>query len=79
MDLASGLASVAAASEARVKHFVYVSVAQPASMMQAYPNLRKLADHLLAAVRPWRTEPERGANLIGRGWLLEAANAGAQT
>jgi hypothetical protein len=76
VDLASGLASVAAASEARVKHFVYVSVAQPASMMQAYPNLRKLEDHLLAA---WRTEPERGANLIGRGWLLEAANAGAQT
>lgn len=41
-----------------------------------YPTLRRLEDHLLAALRPWRTEPQRVADLIGRGWLLDGANAG---
>ena len=41
-----------------------------------YPSLRRLEDHLLAALRPWRTDPTRVAALIGTGWLLDGANAG---
>ncbi len=44
-----------------------------------YPSLRRLEDHLLAALRPWRTESARVAELIGRGWLLDGVNAGAPT
>jgi transposase len=42
-----------------------------------YPTLRKLEDHIVGALRPWRTEPARVAALIGQGWLLDAANTGA--
>ena len=42
-----------------------------------YPSLRRLEDHLLATLRPWRTDATRVAELIGRGWLLDAVNAGA--
>jgi transposase len=42
-----------------------------------YPNLRRLEDHILAALQPWRTESARVAELIGRGWLLDGLNAGA--
>ena len=35
VDLGSALAALAAAKEARVAHFVYVSVAQPAPVMRA--------------------------------------------
>ena len=41
-----------------------------------YPNLRRLEDHLLAALQPWRTGGARVAELIGRGWLLDGLNAG---
>lgn len=44
-----------------------------------YPNLRRLEDHILAALHPWRTESARVAELIGRGWLLDGLNAGAPT
>lgn len=44
-----------------------------------YPSLRRLEDHILAALHPWRSDPNRVAKLIGTGWLLDAANAGAQT
>jgi len=44
-----------------------------------YPSLRKLEDHILAALRPWRTDAARVAALIGDGWLLNGANAGAST
>ena len=44
-----------------------------------YPNLRRLEDHILAALRPWRTDQTRVAALIGDGWLLDGLNAGAPT
>ncbi len=42
-----------------------------------YPNLRKLEDRILAALRPWRTTATKVAALIGEGWLLDGANSGA--
>lgn len=42
-----------------------------------YPNLRRLEDHILAALGPWRTDRAKVAELIGTGWLLEGLNAGA--
>lgn len=42
-----------------------------------HPNLRRLEDHILAALQPWRTDPTRVAELIGHGWLLDGVNAGA--
>jgi len=44
-----------------------------------YPNLRRLEDHVLAALRPLRTTPSCVADLIGNGWLLEGLNTGART
>ena len=44
-----------------------------------YPNLRRLEDHILAALRPWRTDQTRVAALIGDGLLLDGLNAGAPT
>jgi transposase len=42
-----------------------------------YPSLRRLEDHIIAALHPWRTDPTRVADLIGTGWLLDGVNAGA--
>jgi transposase len=42
-----------------------------------HPNLRKLEDRILAALRPWRTCAAKVAALIGEGWLRDGANAGA--
>ena len=61
VDLASLKASVEAAKQARVKHFVYVSVAQyPAKIMADYQEVRRqgeqnIIDSGLAAtfIRPW--------------------------
>jgi uncharacterized protein YbjT (DUF2867 family) len=60
IDLASAQASIAAAAEARVGHFVYVSVAQPAPVMKAYQAVRAEAEVTLRAanipatiLRPW--------------------------
>jgi uncharacterized protein YbjT (DUF2867 family) len=60
VDLASVLACAAAASHARVAHFVYVSVAQPAPVMAAYVEARRageaaIGDAGLTAtiLRPW--------------------------
>jgi uncharacterized protein YbjT (DUF2867 family) len=60
IDLASALASVSAAKEAGVGHFVYVSVAHPAPAMKAYWQARVEAEEALAAsgmnatvLRPW--------------------------
>ena len=44
-----------------------------------YPSLRRLEDHLLAALRPWRTDSARVAELIGTGWLRDGVNAGVPT
>lgn len=60
IDLVSGRASVAAASAAGVRHFVYVSVAQPAPVMKAYQEARAEVEAALrgsglpaTVLRPW--------------------------
>lgn len=60
IDLASLRASAHAAKAAGVRHFVYVSVAQPAPVMKAYIRVRReceeiLKDNRLTAtiLRPW--------------------------
>jgi uncharacterized protein YbjT (DUF2867 family) len=60
IDLASVRASVTAASGAGIKHFVYVSVAQPAPVMKAYQAVRAEGEKLIrdsgmnaTIIRPW--------------------------
>jgi len=60
IDLRSATESIVAASAAGAGHFVYVSVAQPAPVMQAYQRARRQAEHTLelsglrrTVVRPW--------------------------
>ena len=60
VDLVSIRAAVAAALHARVRHFVYLSVAHPAPIMAAYIAVRVEGEALLRAsgipatfVRPW--------------------------
>lgn len=60
VDLASVVAAVPAAVTAGVRHFIYVSVAQPAPVMQAYVSARARGEEIiresgLAAtmIRPW--------------------------
>lgn len=60
IDLASVQASVPAALAAGVKHFVYISVAQPAPVMRAYVQMRAECERLIRTsgmnatfVRPW--------------------------
>ncbi|MBD0373851.1 MAG: NAD(P)H-binding protein, partial [Pyrinomonadaceae bacterium] len=61
IDLVSIRASVPAAVEARVEHFVYVSVAQPAPIMRAYIEVRAEGERLIGEsglrsatiLRPW--------------------------
>jgi uncharacterized protein YbjT (DUF2867 family) len=60
IDLASAKASVEAAARARVRHFVYVSVARPSPVMRAYQQARAEAEEFLRArltratiLRPW--------------------------
>ncbi len=60
IDLASVRASAEAAVAARVRHFVYVSVAQPAPVMRAYVRVRAECEARIRAsglsatiVRPW--------------------------
>ncbi len=60
VDLASARASVEAARRAGVAHFVYVSVAHPAPVMQAYIEARSAGERAIAdagltatIVRPW--------------------------
>src|SRR5688572_25233887 len=60
VDLVSGRASVGAARAAGVRHFVYVSVAQPAPVMKAYQEVRAEVESLLKSsgvpatvLRPW--------------------------
>jgi uncharacterized protein YbjT (DUF2867 family) len=60
IDLPSIKASVAAAVDARVQHFVYVSVAHPAPIMHDYIAVRTQGEELLRArglnatiLRPW--------------------------
>jgi uncharacterized protein YbjT (DUF2867 family) len=60
IDLPSGKAGVAAASDARVAHFVYVSAAQPSNLMKAYIEARAEVEESLRGsglkhtiIRPW--------------------------
>jgi uncharacterized protein YbjT (DUF2867 family) len=60
VDLASVKASVEAALQAGIKHFVYVSVAQPAPVMKAYIQVRAECEAVISRsgmnatfVRPW--------------------------
>ena len=60
IDLVSIRASVAAAEAAKIQHFVYVSVAQPAPMMKDYIAVRAEGESLLGSsglnstiLRPW--------------------------
>jgi uncharacterized protein YbjT (DUF2867 family) len=60
IDLVSVRESVAAATAAGVRHFIYLSVAQPAPLMQAYVDVRAEGERLIANsgmratfVRPW--------------------------
>lgn len=60
VDLVSVEAAVAAAVEARIAHFVYLSVAQPAPVMEAYVSVRREGEELIrrsglsaTMLRPW--------------------------
>jgi uncharacterized protein YbjT (DUF2867 family) len=60
VDLPSGLAAVQAAVKARIQHFVYVSVAQPAPIMKAYIEVRAQCEARIhqsgvnaTILRPW--------------------------
>jgi uncharacterized protein YbjT (DUF2867 family) len=60
IDLQSARESVAAAKEAGIEHFIYVSVAQPAPIMKAYIEARAEGEELIRAsglratiLRPW--------------------------
>jgi uncharacterized protein YbjT (DUF2867 family) len=60
VDFTSGMAAVAAAKQAGVRHLVYVSVAHPAPMMQAYIQPRVEVEEAIRSnglnatiLRPW--------------------------
>jgi uncharacterized protein YbjT (DUF2867 family) len=82
IDLVSARNAVHAASAASVAHFVYVSVAQPAPVMQAYIAVRREAEDTIRGaglnatiLRPWYVlGPGRRwpVLLIPAYWLMEA-------
>ena len=49
VDLVSIQAAVSAAVDARIAHFVYLSVAQPAPVMQVYVSVRREGEELIRA------------------------------
>jgi uncharacterized protein YbjT (DUF2867 family) len=60
VDVGAARAAIAAAVEARIQHFVYLSVAQPAPVMKAYIAMRAECEQVLRSsglaatiVRPW--------------------------
>ena len=60
IDRASALGAIAAARQAGVQHFIYLSVAQPAPIMKSYQGVRAECETALLAsgmnvtiVRPW--------------------------
>jgi len=60
VDLGSARAAIEAAREAGVRHFVYVSVAQPAPVMKFYVGVRAEAEQMIRTsglnatiLRPW--------------------------
>jgi uncharacterized protein YbjT (DUF2867 family) len=60
VDLVAGLGAAAAAKQAGIRHFVYLSVAHPAPMMQAYIAVRTECEQAIrdaglstTILRPW--------------------------
>ncbi|HEY7543450.1 MAG TPA: NAD(P)H-binding protein [Blastocatellia bacterium] len=60
IDLVSARESVAAAKDAAIKHFIYVSVAHPAPAMKAYIEVRSQGEEMInrsgmnaTILRPW--------------------------
>src|SRR5216684_7699367 len=60
IDRTSALGAIAAARQAGVQHFIYLSVAQPAPIMKSYQNVRAECETTLresgmnvTIVRPW--------------------------
>jgi uncharacterized protein YbjT (DUF2867 family) len=60
VDLRAGLEAIRIAGDAKVRHFVYVSVAQPAPVMQSYQAVRAECERAIAdsgvsatVLRPW--------------------------
>ena len=60
VDLVSIQVAIKAARDARVQHFIYLSVAQPASMMKAFIEVRSAGEAMIREsginatfVRPW--------------------------
>jgi uncharacterized protein YbjT (DUF2867 family) len=60
IDLVSAEVATRAANDAGVRHFIYLSIAQPAPMMQAYISVRQRGEAILretgiplTLVRPW--------------------------
>ena len=60
IDLVSIQASIKAATAARVQHFIYLSVAQPAPVMKVFQEIRRQGEELVRQsgmnatfVRPW--------------------------
>ncbi len=60
IDLVSARETVAAATEAKVNHFIYVSVAHPAPVMRAYIEVRSQGEEMIkesgmnaTILRPW--------------------------
>jgi uncharacterized protein YbjT (DUF2867 family) len=89
IDLASAKASGAAAREAGIAHFVYLSVAQPAPAMKAYVAARAEAEAFLRStgmnatfLRPWYVlgPGHRWPALLRPGyWLAERLPATRET
>jgi uncharacterized protein YbjT (DUF2867 family) len=81
IDLVSARESVGAAVKAGVRHFVYVSVAQPAPVMKAYQAARAEGERLLresglhaTVLRPWYVlgpGHQWARALLPLYWLLE--------
>jgi len=60
IDLPAGLSAIAAARAAKIKHFIYLSVAHPAPMMHAYIAVREECEAAIRSaelnatiLRPW--------------------------
>ena len=81
VDLASARAAIEASREAGVRHFVYVSVAQPAPVMKSYVAVRAAAEQIIGEsglnatiLRPWYVlGPGRRWPLVLKPmyWLME--------
>jgi uncharacterized protein YbjT (DUF2867 family) len=89
IDLGSLRQSVDAAKDAGVRHFVYVSVAQPAPVMKAYIRVRQECESYIrdsgipaTILRPWYVlGPGRQWPVLLRPfyWMMEAAGSDAAT